>query len=356
MREFDETPAPVLSGIDVLEADEFRSFSGRIGLIADHTSRALGGRATIDVLLHRDELFLDRVFLIDTEMGGGAAQEIAVRHIGPDRERLTPEAVSDLEALVIDLQEPGCRLSPHAAILVDALNACAEAGLRLYVLDRPNPLDGLTVEGPSSERSAEANFARFPLPLRHGMTIGELARLIRSSDDIDVDLRVVKMIGWQRQYLFEHTGQRWVAPLAGLDDLESAVLYAGLGLLADTNVSLGIGSGEPYHTVQAPWIVGADLARAVAARGTEGATVAATPTGIRFSNVDLQTLSPPHAALAVIEALRALYPTQWDFNKLATRLARADLLDAIEDRAEQLDDLWVPDPDFFETRAQVLLY
>ena len=366
MLEQGDGPVPVLNGIDVLELGDFRSLGDRrVALVADRTSRTIDGRATADVLAGADGVFLDRIFALDSHPDSSAADDdliahetddtVARIHLGPDS-RICADRLADLDALIVDVQDVGCRLGPHIALIADALSACAEAAVRLWVFDRPNPLDGLTVEGPSCERSDDSEFARYALPLRHGMTLGEIARLIQQGDEIDVPLEVVGMLGWQRQYWFEHCGQTWFAPMAGLEDRESVALFCGLALLADTNVSLGLGAGMPYRGVWSPWIDGANLAKAISERGQEGISVSALSGGVRFSVDDAQLVAPPYVALAVIESLRELYPTEWDFRKLAARLARPDLLDAIEDKASELDRLWSPDPDFFEARAQVLLY
>lgn len=371
MQEPAELTFAVRNGIDVLEADDFRALGeARIGVVVDGTSVTANGQATERVLADHPDVFLDRIFRVvpGPRFAEGSAlgrpsveasstpKAIGEFVIDAEQRPLTPEDLQDLNALVFDLQETGCRFAPHAALLGDALDACATAHVALYVLDRPNPLDGLSVEGPSSEPGDDPIFARSSLPMRHGMTIGELARYLKTSNDIDVNLRVVGMTGWERSFWFEHTGQPWIAPLPALKDLTGAALYAGLGVLEDTGLALGADDAEPYRIVTAPWVDGSALAQAISAHELEGVKVIARQNGVRFEVEDLQALSPPYLALAVIQSLRALCPNQWSFVALATRLARQDLIEAIDDQAEELDQLWVPDPDFFEARAQALIY
>jgi uncharacterized protein YbbC (DUF1343 family) len=203
------------------------------------------------------------------------------------------------------------------------------------------------------------------------MTIGELSRLFNVERGIGADLRVVTMAGWQRSYWFDSCGQTWINPSPNIRDLHAAALYPGLGLLEGTNVSVGRGTPEPFHVFGAPWIDGARLAGALSKLDLPGLScepVEFTPAGaryphhgqlchgVRFIIGDMQSVLPSELALALIRELRVLHPADWRYRDLETLLARPDLLDAIEDGSAELDDLWEPDPEFFEARARAMLY
>ena len=241
----------------------------------------------------------------------------------------------------------------------------------MYVVDRPNPIVGRAVEGPCSEGEHESFVAYHEVPLRHGVTVGELARLFNVERGINADLRVVTMGGWQRAYWFSHTGQQWINPSPNIRDQLAAALYPGVGLIEGTNVSVGRGTPAPFHIVGAPWLDGGKLCAALTQQNLPALRfepVAFTPLdkghryynescqGVHFVVEDEQEFSPAALGLALIQTLRQLYTNEWQYRLLDKLLARTDLLEAIEDQAAELADLWEPDPDFFEARARALLY
>jgi len=347
---------PVKTGIDVLLADDFRALrDARVALVAHEAAVNAQGRRSTDIIATRDELFLDRIFWLG-ERAPAYPEGLSVIEISGSKRPIAAEDLHDLDALLIDLQEPGCRFSPCVELIGQAIASCAAANVRCYVLDRPNPLDGLTVEGPSSESGSDAADSACPLPIRHGMTLGELARLLNQDRQDVAKLRVVGMAGWERQFLFEHTGLPWVAPLPGLVKPQSAACYAALQLLSETNVSLGQDKDAPYELIGAPWIEAAGFAKDLAGCGIPGVRFDPVEHGVRITIEQLQEFQPAELCLALIRLLRARYPQQWRYEGLARLLARADLLEAIEDQADELDQLWAPDPDFFDTRAKALIY
>jgi uncharacterized protein YbbC (DUF1343 family) len=179
------------------------------------------------------------------------------------------------------------------------------------------------------------------------------------------------MAGWQRSFWFDNCGQTWIDPSPNIRDLRAAALYPGLGLFEGTNVSVGRGTPEPFHVIGAPWMDGARLAGALAKYELPGLTYEAadfTPDaarhphrgvlchGVRFVIGDMQSVLPSVLALSLIVELRAMYPSEWHYRDLEQLLARPDLLDAIEDGSAELDELWEPDPEFFDARAKAMLY
>lgn len=384
MTEIQIPGGPVRNGVDVLVADDFRAFRNlRIGLTTNHSGLLLDGRRTIDVLHASDELLLDKIFSPEHGVTGNAANGepvmdgqdpatgIPVVSLFGSRDRPTEEQLAGLDAMLFDVQDVGCRFYTYIATLGYILESCAENGIRVFVLDRPNPIDGSDVEGPSSDAGSESFTNYHPLPLRHGLTIGEMARLLNGERGIGADLRVATMAGWQRDLWQDQTGQQWINPSPNIRDLTSAALYPGVGLIEGTNVSVGRGTPAPFHIVGAPWIDGKSLASRLDRAelpGLKYEPISFTPTdarhpyagqscnGVRFLVQEQADVVPTALGLELIRALRSDYTAQWEFKKLGGLLARPDLLDAIEDDASELEDLWQPDPDYFDVRAKYLLY
>jgi uncharacterized protein YbbC (DUF1343 family) len=374
----------VRNGIDVLLADEFRPLRNmRLGLLTNHSGLTLDGRRTIDVLHADEELVLDVIFTPEHGLTGAAADGehvadgadpttgIPVVSLFGDRDRPDEEHLEGLDAVLYDVQDVGCRFYTYISTLGYLLEACAEHRVRVFVLDRPNPIDGNDVEGPSSDASCESRTNYHPMPLRHGLTIGEIARLFNGERSIGADLRIATMAGWQRDLWHDQTGQQWINPSPNIRDLTAAVLYPGIGLLEGTNLSVGRGTPAPFHVVGAPWIDGPALAKRLdgaALPGMKYEALSFTPNdarhpysgqacnGVRVLVEEHADLVPTALGIEVIRALRTDYAGKWDFKKLGGLLARPDLLDAIEDNADALDDLWQPDPEYFDARAKYLLY
>ncbi len=373
---------PVRNGIDVLAAADFDILRNRrVAVVTNHTGRLLDGTRTVDALLANPELHLDVLFSPEHGLDGthedavgdsvDEATGLPVFSLFGDRVMPSPEQLTDIDVLLFDLQDVGARFYTYISTLGYTLEACAENRVEIYVLDRPNPIGGFDVEGPSSDVACESLTAYHSMPLRHGMTIGELSRLFNVERGIGADLRVVTMAGWQRSYWFDNCGQTWIDPSPNIRDLQAAALYPGLGLLEGTNVSVGRGTPEPFHVVGAPWMDGTRLADALTKLEMPGLTcepLEFTPDGVhhphhgqrchgvRFILSEMQSVLPSELALALIRELRHLHPVEWHYRQLESLLARPDLLDAIEDGSQELDDLWEPDPEFFEARARAMLY
>jgi uncharacterized protein YbbC (DUF1343 family) len=373
---------PVRNGIDVLAAGEFDVLRNRrVAVVTNQTGRLLDGTRTIDALFVSPDVQLDVLFSPEHGLDGAhegtvgdsidEATGLPVYSLFGERVMPSAEQLTDIDVLLFDLQDVGARFYTYVSTLGYTLEACAENHVEMYVLDRPNPIGGFDVEGPSSDAASESFTAYHPLPLRHGMTIGELSRLLNVERGIGADLRVVTMAGWQRSYWFDNCGQTWINPSPNIRDLPAAALYPGLGLLEGTNVSVGRGTPEPFHIFGAPWMDGTRLAEALTKLELPGLTCEPyefTPDGehhphhgqrchgVRFVLGELQLVLPSELALALIRELRVLHPAEWRYRDLDALLARPDLLDAIEDGSSELDDLWEPDPEFFEARARALLY
>jgi uncharacterized protein YbbC (DUF1343 family) len=198
----------------------------------------------------------------------------------------TPEMLAGLDAVVFDMQDVGARYYTFAYTLLHVLEACAREGRRVVVLDRPNPLGGVAVEGNSLDPAFASFVGLHPLPVRHGLTLGELAFLFREERNLDVDLTVIRMKGWRRAMTFEETGLPWVMPSPNMPTVDTAFVYPGGCLVEGTNLSEGRGTTRPFELVGAPWIDPWALAKDLDREGLPGASfrpVFFTPTFQKYA-------------------------------------------------------------------------
>jgi uncharacterized protein YbbC (DUF1343 family) len=248
--------------------------------------------------------------------------------------RPTPEMLRGLDTLVFDIQDVGVRFYTYESTMLYAMEEAAKAGLPFYVLDRPNPITGTRVEGPMLDPDKLSFTGSWPLPLRHGMTMGELARFLNGEKHLQANLQVVEMTGWDRGDWFDATGLPWVDPSPNIRNLNEAVLYPGIAMLeASENYSVGRGTDAPFEQIGADWIHGRDLARYLTNRNIPGVRfypVRFMPTSSHFSGKTIEgvrlivtnrdLLSSSRLGLEVAAALTALYP-----NKIAVS-ANKDLI------------------------------
>jgi uncharacterized protein YbbC (DUF1343 family) len=192
--------------------------------------------------------------MIESDHARDVRRRVPIYSLYSETREPTDEMLQGLDALVVDLQDVGTRIYTYIYTMANCLRAAARHGLPIVVCDRPNPIDGVTVEGPMLERGFESFVGQFPIPMRHAMTIGELARLFNEAFGIGATLEVVAMSGWHRRQYFDETGLPWVLPSPNLPTLESALVYPGTVLFEGTNVSEGRGTTRPFELVGAPWI------------------------------------------------------------------------------------------------------
>ncbi|MDQ6781261.1 MAG: DUF1343 domain-containing protein [Candidatus Eremiobacteraeota bacterium] len=373
---------PVINGIDVLQRDGFHPLRDkRVGIVAHAASVTVEGRRSVDALAASGSVDLRKIFspehglsaTADTRIGDSVDRQTGLPVISLYGETLKPtaEQLHDLDVVLYDLQDIGCRFYTYITTLGWLLEAAAEQRVSVFVLDRPNPIGGGDVEGPCSDVAHESLVAYHELPLRHGMTVGELARLFNAERRLHADLRVVTMGGWQRGFLHSDTHQRWINPSPNIRDEIAALLFPGVGLIEGTNVSVGRGTDTPFHVMGAPWLDGAQLSAALDMLGLPALRTEPlrfTPKdpghrfcgeacqGVRFTIEDPRAFSPAALGLGLVQTLRALYPTQWQHRLLDPLLASTDLLHAIEEQSTALPELWEPGLEFFEARARALLY
>jgi uncharacterized protein YbbC (DUF1343 family) len=375
--------AEVLNGIDVLERDGFRQLAGlRVGLVTNHTGRDRRGRQTIDVLREAANVKLVALFapehgirgLLDDKVSDTKDEKtgLPIYSLYGETRRPKAEQLRELDALVFDIQDIGARFYTYISTLGHVMEEAARARIPVIVLDRPNPIRGNEAEGPVADEDKLSFTGYHMIPVRHGMTIGELARLFNAERKIGCDLRVVEMERWRRSMWFDSTGQTWVNPSPNMRSLTQATLYPGVGLLETTNVSVGRGTDTPFELVGAPWIDGQQLASYLNERriaGVRFVPVRFTPRASVFQGVecgginlvvtDRTQLRPVYAGLEIAAALRRLHPDDWQIEKYGRLLANADTLERLKrgESPEQIALSWQPRlEEFRRARTRALIY
>ncbi|HEV7396022.1 MAG TPA: exo-beta-N-acetylmuramidase NamZ domain-containing protein [Pyrinomonadaceae bacterium] len=373
----------VLTGIDVLKRDGFKQLAGmRIGLITNHTGRDREGRQTIDVLREAPGVKLVALFSPEHGIRGLADEKISdskdeqtglpIFSLYGESRRPQPDQLKNLDALVYDIQDVGARFYTYTSTLGYAMEEAAKAHLPVFVLDRPNPIGGLDVEGPIADADKLSFIAYHTIPVRHGLTIGELAQLYNDQRKIGCDLRVVKMDGWHRSTWFDATNLTWINPSPNMRSLNEATLYPGIGLLETTNVSVGRGTDTPFEVIGAPWIDGLELAAYLNNRRLSGVRfvpVKFTPSTSVFKGVECRGINiiitnrnQFRSVLTGIElavALRRLYPKDWKVDDYLRLLANADSLARVKrgDAAADIVQSWALSLEpFVQARKKFLLY
>lgn len=345
--------ASVSVGIDELEQTSFALLEDRkIGLITNHTGKNARGERTIDVLVRQPKLSLVTLFTPEHGLTGSADGIVGngkdpttgltvVSLYGKDK-RPPDAAFANLDALVFDIQDAGTRFYTYITTLGFMMEEAAKRKLRFVVLDRPNPVGGVALEGPLLDPNRESFVGYHSIPIRHGMTVGELARLFNAERHLGTDLHIVPMKGWKRSMIWSNTGLSWVPPSPNLRSPIDALLYPGVGLLETTNLSVGRGTSQPFEVVGAPYIDGEKLAAALKGEPMPGvrlwphrfkpesSTFANEECGgVRIEVTNLTTLEPVRLGLTIAVTLRRLYPTEWKTAGLMTLLGNARVFEAI---------------------------
>ena len=375
--------ANVLTGIDVLERDNFKQLAGlRIGLVTNQTGRDRQGRSTIDVLNKAPGVKLVSLFSPEHGIRGIADEKVSdskdestglpIHSLYGETRRPKPEQLKDLDALVFDIQDIGVRFWTYSSTLGYLLEEAARAKLPVFVLDRPNPIGGVDVEGPIADADKLSFTAYHTIPTRHGLTMGELAQLFNKQRNIGADLRVIKMEGWQRSMWFDQTNLTWINPSPNMRSLTEATLYPGIGLLETTNVSVGRGTDTPFEILGAPWIQGDKLAEYLNQRGIPGVTFVPlrfTPKASVFKDVECGGINiivtardqfkPITTGIEIAVALRTLYPNDWKIDSYLRLLVNSNSLDRLKrgDGARDIVNSWNSQLEGFrKARAEFLLY
>ncbi|MCA9229319.1 MAG: DUF1343 domain-containing protein [Planctomycetales bacterium] len=335
---------PVLCGIDVLQRDNYQALSGRrVGLITNHTGLNRQGSLTVDLLHAAPQVTLTAIFSPEHGLRGKLDQP----NIDNTRDEATglpvfslygksrqPSAAQfeNIDTLVFDIQDIGARFYTFVSTMGLAMEAAAQHGLRFVVLDRPNPIGGTIVEGPLLDAGKESFVGFHTIPVRHGMTAGELARIFRQERGWNLDLQVIELENWRRADYWDATGLTWINPSPNMRSLTQAVLYPGIGLLETTNLSVGRGTDTPFEIVGAPWIDANQLAAMLnqaSLAGVRFVPVRFTPDQSKFAGelchginvivVNRNSFRSVPVGLEIARSLRRLHPDQWDtsnFNRL----------------------------------------
>jgi uncharacterized protein YbbC (DUF1343 family)/CubicO group peptidase (beta-lactamase class C family) len=392
--------ADVMTGIDVLEAEKFLTLQAlakkhgghlRMGLLTSAVGVDRDGHRTIDVLAHDAPaadpgLTLTALFSPEHGLQGNQDTENisnttdtatglpATSLFGSkEKRRPPPDTLRRLDAVVIDLQDVGVRYWTYDAAMGYFLEAAAKASIDVVVLDRPNPVTGSFVQGPISDIGRDSYTNYMPVPVRHGMTIGELARYYNGEGHINAALTVVKMKGWQRGDWFDSTGLPWINPSPNLRSQRAAELYTGLGLIETSNVSVGRGTDTPFELLGAPWVDARTLARTLNARllpGVRFIPVNFTPAapypyagqlchGISLMVMDRNALDGPELGLEIASALWKLYPNDYKIDRIDRLLVNKSVLEALrsgEDPQRVAGDWRVALEAFMQRRAAYLEY
>jgi uncharacterized protein YbbC (DUF1343 family)/CubicO group peptidase (beta-lactamase class C family) len=375
---------PVLVGIDVLEADGFASLRGRrVGLLTNQTGRSRQGVSTIDLLMKAKDVTLVSLFSPEHGIRGQVDERVAsskdettgltIHSLYDSTRRPTDAMLTGIDTLVVDLQDIGARFYTYPATTAYVLEEAAKRRIRVVVLDRPNPIDGFDVEGPFQDASAIGFNGYVPMPIRHGLTLGELARLFNSEKSIGADLTVVPMKNWRRGDWFDATGLAWANPSPNMRNMVAATVYPGIGALEGTNISVGRGTDTPFEQLGAPWIDGPALAAALNARDLPGIRfypVTFTPSagaklggqachGIFVIVTDRDRLKPVRVGLEIAAALTKRHGDQFKLEDAAYLFGSKTTLEKVRAGVEPatIAGGWVADEAKWRlTRAKYLLY
>lgn len=338
------TYRPVQTGIDVLRATDFSALKGlRVGVLTNHTGRASDGVPTIDVLAAAPDVTLVALFSPEHGIRGvldatvpSARDEttgLPIYSLYGETRRPTADMLAGLDAIVIDLQDVGARFYTYMTTMAYVMEEAAPRKIKVFVLDRPNPIGGVSIEGPSLDPDAVSFIGYLPaMPTRHGMTLGELASLFNAEKKIGADLTVVAMRHWRRDAWFDETGLMWIGPSPNMRNLYAATLYTGIASFESTNLSVGRGTDTPFEHIGAPWIDGVRLAAALNARSIPGVRFYPeqfTPVASKFANelcqgvfvvvTDRDVVRPVRVGVEMASALLTLFPGQFE-TESATRL------------------------------------
>jgi uncharacterized protein YbbC (DUF1343 family) len=346
----------VETGLDVMASEKFAALAGRrVGLITNHTGLDRAGRRNIDVM--RDAgIRITALFSPEHGITGkqdqpdvadekDAATGLPVWSLYANgRYRMTPAMLAGVDTLVFDMQDVGARFYTYSCTMLYALEESAKAKIPFYVLDRPNPVTGAHVEGPLLDANLHSFAGCFAMPVRHGLTLGELAVMANTELKWGADLHVVKMKNWQRGDWFDSTGLSWIDPSPNMRSLNAAALYDGLALLeASPNYSVGRGTDAPFEQIGAPWIRGSELARFLnnwvlpgvrvyptRFEPASGPFAGKTIEGVRFVIVNREQLNAVRVGLDVAYALQRLYPGKINFEACRFLIGSREVVDALK--------------------------
>jgi uncharacterized protein YbbC (DUF1343 family) len=344
----------VQTGLDVLESQKFAPLRGkRVGLITNHTGLDSQGRNIVDVLAHAPGVQLIALFSPEHGLAGRNDERIAsskdpgtglpVYSLYGETRRPTDEMLKGIDTLVFDVQDAGVRFYTYTATMAYCMEEAAKHNIAFFVLDRPNPLGGEVVEGPMLDADKTSFVAYYPLPVRYGLTIGELAQFFNAENHVGADLHVISMRNWHRNYFFESTGIKWIPPSPNLRTIKGSILYPGIEFLQSAGVSVGRGTQTPFEEFGAPWLNGDEVAAALNARNLPGVRFSGQPFipiaglysgqrcgGVAVRVTDRFKVRSMRMGLEIAAILQKLYPKQFDSAKLLELVGNSDTIQQLQ--------------------------
>jgi uncharacterized protein YbbC (DUF1343 family) len=376
--------AKVLAGLDVLEAQHFAGLGGKhVGVVTNHTGLDSQDRTTVEVLMHAPGVHVVALFSPEHGLSGNkdeenlasgkdAATGLPIYSLYGDTRRPTDEMLKGIDVLIFDIQDAGVRFYTYTTTMAYCMEAAAKHKIAFFVLDRPNPLGGKILEGPMLDADKSSFTAYFPLPVRYGLTIGELAKLFNEENQIHCELHVITMKNWRRDYFYEDTGMRWVPPSPNLRTLNGSILYPGLEILQNAGVSVGRGTDAPFEEFGAPWMNGDAVTSKLNNRGIDGVSFAAAGfvpvsglyagqncRGVSIHVVDKHAVRSMSMGIEIATVLRDLYPAQFEVTKLLLLTGNSETVRDLQQGAEaqEIVQTWSQGlVDFEKTRRKYLLY
>ena len=388
------TPAVRVGIEQLLSADRGLLAGRRVALVSNPASIDSAFRHSADVLLEDPEVQVVALFgpqhgfrsdlqdnMIETPHVQDARRRVPIYSLYSETREPTAEMLADVDVLVIDLQDVGTRVYTYVYTMANCMRAAAKHGVHVVVCDRPNPVGGVAVEGATLRPEFASFVGQFPIPLRHGLTIGEMARLFNEEFAIGAALDIVPLAGWRREMYFDETRLPWVIPSPNIPTLDTAIVYPGAVLFEGTMVSEGRGTTRPFELIGAPWIDGERLAAAMNARRLAGVhfrPAVFEPTfqkhakqtcgGCQLHVTDRQAFQPVRAAVELIAECRRQAPAAFAWRQPPYEyehdrwpidlLYGSDALRTAIDRGEEVAPLvasWAADEEAFRHRRQKYL-
>jgi uncharacterized protein YbbC (DUF1343 family)/CubicO group peptidase (beta-lactamase class C family) len=376
---------PVLPGIDVLARDGFAPLKGkRVGLVTNHTGRASSGATTIDLLHKAAGVQLVALFspehgirgIVDASVPSSRDEQtgLPIHSLYGETRRPTEAMLAGLDTIVIDLQDIGTRFYTYMSTMGNVMEEAAKRKIAVVVLDRPNPINGWQIEGPAAADEAYDGWLAYiaSMPIRHGMTMGELARLFNEEKRLGAQLTVIPAANWRRDDWFDDTGLAWVNPSPNMRNLNQATLYPGIGAIEYSNISVGRGTDQPFEQIGAPWIDGRALAAALNARALAGIRfypVSFTPASSKYAKEACQgafmvitnrsALQPVRVGMEIASALWTLYGDRYRMENTERLVGSRQILERLrtgEDPARVAASWAGAEARWRVLRAKYLLY
>lgn len=378
-------PAPkVMTGLDVLQRDDFKILKGmNVGLVSNHSALNKEGKHILDLMLDSKNVKLVAIFAPEHGFRGIADSKLTdmkdettglpIYSLYGESLRPSPEMLENIDVLVFDIQDIGARFYTYISTMAICMEEAKKNNIRFIVLDRPNPITGLRVDGPVQDPALIGKFiSYFPMPVMHGMTIGELATMFNREYGIQCDLEVITMEGWRRVMYFDDTGLPWINPSPNIRNVTQEILYPGVALTEYSNVSVGRGTETPFELLGAPWIDADALTAELQARNLPGIKflpVHFKPSGSKFKDemchgmrfilTNQSDFMPVVTGIHIMDALYKMYPDTYEIDKSSSLVGKKAVVEMIKQRRplEQIIGSWQEElQNFITIRNSYILY